>query len=62
MRVFDKRTRLQRLVDSAPSTPASKAAKAGVIAVTGVGGLIAASAGISSRRRRLEETVDEDPE
>ena len=59
MRPFDKRTRVQRLLDDAnkrldvPSP--SKPTKAGLIAATGAG-LIAASAGISALRRRGEAT------
>jgi len=62
MRLFDRRSRLQRLLDNTqfdvPSAvrlglanlPSSKATKAGLIAVGGVAGLTAASARISSRR------------
>lgn len=62
MRLFDRRSQLQRLLDDTPldlpsgirsglaSLPSSKAAKAGVLAVGGVAGLTAASARISSLR------------
>lgn len=65
MRLFDRRSRLQRLLDDTPldlpkgtrsdlaNVPSSRAAKAGLIAV-GVAGLTAASAGVSSLRRRSE--------
>jgi hypothetical protein len=70
MRLFDRRSRLQRLLDDAPvdlpkgtgsglaNVPSSRAAKAGLIAVGGVAGLTAASAGVSSLRRRREEATD----
>jgi hypothetical protein len=52
MRLVDRRSRLQRLRDNtALDVPSAKATKAGLIAATGAA-LIAASAGISSRRRR----------
>ena len=66
MRLFDRRSRLQRLLDDTPldlpkgtrsglaNVPSSKAAKAGLIAVGGVVGLTAASAGVSSLRRRSQ--------
>jgi hypothetical protein len=62
MRLFDRRNRLQRLLDNTPfdvssgirsglaNLPSSKTAKAGLIAVGGVAGLTAASARISSLR------------
>ena len=62
MRLFDRRSRLERLLDDAPfdvpsgvrsglaNLPSSKAAKAGLITVGGVAGLTAASARISSLR------------
>ena len=70
MRLFDRRSRLQRLFDNTPldvssgsrsglgNLPSPKAAKAGLIAAGGVAGLTAASAGISSLRRRREEAMD----
>lgn len=55
MRLFDRRSRLQRLLDDTPldlpNRTSSKATKAGLIAVGGVAGLTAASARISSLRR-----------
>lgn len=68
MRLFDRRSRLQRLLDNTPlnrpsgirsgmaNLPSSKATKTGLIAVGGVAGLTAASARISSLRRRSEST------
>ena len=68
MRLFDRRSRLQRLLDDAPlnwpsgsrsglaNLPSSKATKTGLIAVGGVAGLTAASARISSLRRRSAST------
>jgi len=70
MRLFDRRSRLQRLLDHTPldalggigsglgNLPSSKATKAGLIAAGGVAGLTAASAGISSLRRRSEEATN----
>jgi hypothetical protein len=64
MRPFDRRSRLERLLDNTPldvpsgissglaNVPSSKAAKAGLIAAAGVAVLTAASARISSLRRR----------
>ena len=64
MRPFDRRSRLERLLDNAPldvpsgipsslaSVSSSKAGKAGLIAVSGAAVLTAASARISSLRRR----------
>ena len=66
MRLFDRRSRLERLLDNTPldvpsgitsglpNVPSSKATKAGVIAVGGLAVLTAASARISSVRRRSE--------
>ena len=66
MRLFDRRSRLERLLDNTPldvpsgitsglaNVPSSKATKAGLIAVSGVAVLTAASARISSLRRRRE--------
>jgi len=62
MRLFDRRSRLQRLLDDTPldlpsgirsglaKLPSSKAGRTGLIAVGGVAGLTAASARISSLR------------
>lgn len=70
MRLFDRRSRLQRLLDDTPldlprgitsglaNVPSSKAAKAGLIAAGGVAGLTAANAGISSLRRSSEGATD----
>jgi hypothetical protein len=64
MRLFDRRSRLERLVDDTgirsalDNVPASKATKAGVIAAAGVAALTAASARISSLRRRGEPDAD----
>ena len=65
MRPFKKKTRLQRLLGSVndavdmpnaikSAVPSGKATKAGLIAAGGLAGLTAASAGISSIRRRAE--------
>ncbi len=42
-----------------PSVGAGRAVKTGLIAAGGLAGLTAASAGISSLRRRVEATTDE---
>jgi hypothetical protein len=55
MRLLDRRSRVERLLDNAPlDVPSSKATKAGLIAVGGAVVLTAASARISSLRRRRE--------
>jgi hypothetical protein len=55
VRMFDRRSRLERLLDEPPlDLPSSKVTKAGLIAVGGVAALTAASARISSLRRRSE--------
>ena len=57
MRPFKRKTRLQRLTDTvndAVDLPSGKATKAGLITATGLAGLTAASAAISSLRRRGE--------
>ena len=66
MRLFNRKSQLQRLLDTVNDTldPSSwksgelpgsaKALKTGLIAAGGVAGLTAASAGISSIRRRAE--------
>jgi hypothetical protein len=65
MRLIDRRSRLQRLVEDTgvksalENVPSSKAAKAGVIAVTGIAGLTAVSARISSRRHSSEDETDD---
>ena len=53
MRPFNRKSKLQRLADIKPRLP-DKAVKAGMIAAGGLAGLTAASAGISSLRRRTE--------
>ena len=55
MRPFKRKTRLQQLTDTvseAVDLPSGKATKAGLIAASALAGLTAASAGISSLRRR----------
>jgi hypothetical protein len=65
MRLIDRRSRLQRLVEDTgvksalENVPSSKAAKAGVIAAAGIAGLTAVSARISSLRHRGEDETDE---
>jgi hypothetical protein len=55
MRPFNRKSKLQRLADIKPRLPGpGKGAKAGVIAAGGLAALTAASAGISSLRRRRE--------
>jgi hypothetical protein len=57
IRPFNNKSQLERLLDSKPSMPSvdsSKATKAGLITAGGLAGLTAASAAISSRRRRTE--------
>jgi hypothetical protein len=49
----DRRNRLERMLDNAPA-PSSKATKAGLLAVGGAAAITAASARISSARRRSE--------
>jgi predicted hydrolase (HD superfamily) len=69
MRLFKRKSRLQRLLETVegsiaepiakrahlPGRPPDKAVKAGLIAAGGLTGLTAGSAGISSLRRRNEE-------
>jgi hypothetical protein len=69
MRLFKRKSRLQRLLETAessiatpivkrvhlPGRPPDKAVKVGLIAAGGLTGLTAGSAGISSLRRRGEE-------
>ena len=60
MRPFDRRSRLERLLDDVPGSvrsgmpnmPKSKAAKTGLVVAGGLAALTAASARISSLRRR----------
>ena len=73
MRVFNKKSRLQRLRQTAnksldvpsaiksglPQLGSGKAMKAGLIAAGGLAGLTAASARISSLRRHSEATQDD---
>lgn len=57
MRLFRKKSELQRFIDSVRDSlevPSGKAAKAALIAVGGLAGLTAGSAGISSLRRQRE--------
>jgi hypothetical protein len=68
MRLFKRKSRLQRLLETAersiakpiakrlplPERPPDKAVKVGLIAAGGLTGLTAGSAGISSLRRRGE--------
>ena len=54
MRLFDRKSRLERLLENMPP---SRATKAGVIAASGVAALTAVSARVSSiRRRRIRAT------
>jgi hypothetical protein len=69
MRLFHRKSRLQRLLETAessiatpivkrvhlPDRPSDKTVKVGLIAAGGLTGLTAGSAGISSLRRRGEE-------
>ncbi len=69
MRLFKRKSRVQRMLDTVedsvakplakrvhlPGRPPDKAVKAGLIAAGGITGLTAGSAGISSLRRRDEE-------
>jgi hypothetical protein len=65
MRLIDRRSRLQRLVEDTgvksalENVPSSKAAKAGLIAAAGIAGLTAVSARISSLRHRGEDETDD---
>ncbi len=58
MRPFNRKSQLERLLESlgdsldVPKVDSGKATKAGLIAAGGLAGLTAASAGISSLRRR----------
>lgn len=68
MRLFKRKSRLQRLLETAessivqrvhrPGRPPDRAVKVGLIAAGGLTGLTAGSAGISSLRRRGEEEGD----
>jgi hypothetical protein len=73
MRILNRKTRLQRLLDSVndtldvpdglrfdlPERGPGKALKAGLIAVGGLAGLTAGSAGISSLRQHREGASDD---
>jgi hypothetical protein len=73
LRPFNRKSRLDHLLESLsdsldvpsgvksslPSVGSNKAAKTGLIAAGGLAGLTAASAGISSLRRRREGTRDD---
>ena len=73
MRPFNRKNQLERLLESIgdslevpggvksslPSVGSGKATKAGLIAAGGIAGLTAASAGISSLRRRTGGARDE---
>jgi hypothetical protein len=73
IRPFNRKSRLDHLLESLadsldvpsgvksglPSLGSNKAAKTGLIAAGGLAGLTAASAGISSLRRRREGTRDD---
>jgi hypothetical protein len=70
MELFDRRSRRQRLLDTALDLPngirsgvakasSSKATKASLLAVAGAAGVTAASARISSYRRRSEAATDD---
>jgi hypothetical protein len=73
IRPFNRKSRLQQAVESItdsldvpsgvksslPSVSSSKATKAGLITAGGLAGLTAASAGISSLRRRTEGSQDD---
>jgi hypothetical protein len=62
IRPFNNKSQLERLLDSKPSMPSvdsSKATKAGLITAGGLAALTAASAGISSLRRRTEGSRDD---
>jgi hypothetical protein len=69
MRLFRRKSQLQRLLDTVndsldvpsalQSRPASKALKTGLIAAGGLAGLTAGSAGVSSLRRKRAGTSDD---
>jgi hypothetical protein len=67
MRLIDRRSRVQRLVEDTgtgvksalENVPSSKAAKAGLAAAAGIAGLTAVSARISSRRHGGEDETDD---
>jgi hypothetical protein len=73
MRIFNRKSRLQRLIDTVndsldvpsrmkfdmPGGGSSKALKAGLLAAGGLAGLTAGSAGISSLRRHREGASDD---
>jgi hypothetical protein len=73
MRLFNRKSRLQRLLDtvndsldvpsgvksSLPDVGSDKALKAGLIAAGSLAGLTAGSAGVSSLRRRREGARDD---
>lgn len=60
MRPFRRKSRLQRLLDRAKDLdlprPSDKTVRTGLIAAGGLTGLTAGSAGISSLRRRSEQS------
>jgi hypothetical protein len=64
MRIFRRKSRLQRLVEpitkrfGLPARPSDKTVKVGLIAAGGLTGLTAGSAGVSSLRRRSEGAED----
>lgn len=69
MRLFHRKSQLQRLLDTVndsldvpsalQSAPANKAVKAGLIAAGGLAGLTAGSAGVSSLRRKRAGASDD---
>ena len=74
MQLLNRKSQLERFLDTVsdsledvpsgiksglPSVNAGRAVKTGLIAAGGLAGLTAASAGISSLRRRVEGTTDE---
>ena len=69
MRLFNRKTQLERILDTVedvpsviksglPSVGSGRALKTGLITAAGLAGLTAASAGISSLRRRGEGASD----
>jgi hypothetical protein len=74
MRIFKRKSRLQRLLATVedsfaapiakrlrlPARPSGKTAKAGLVAAGGLTGLTAGSAGISSLRRARSEEAEDD--
>jgi hypothetical protein len=58
MRLFNRKSQLQRLLETVNDSLERKTVKTGLIAAGGLAGLTAGSAAISSLRRRGEAATD----